>query len=220
MTQELKKLAKRLNSNIIFLRNIIEHRNFLYPNRENQKCGLNCIKDDHDYYKLCNSLDILEDSMEALFFYLHTIDQTRKACDFGETYLRFYGIISAVYSQKNATYGLAVLVGAEDTCRRLDALDVIEIRNTILVHFTKNKKAREESYSVSRGDLTQGRVIRTGNGISGESSLKVYNLDNALGKWIEELTKVFSEIIPKIINNLDQFFNKDTIVENYKNIEK
>ncbi len=93
-----------------------------------------------DPFRIRSCIDLIEDTEDAILSFskygLQKYNENNN-CDHSEMYLRLYGILSAIQQQKLAIielYDVLKLKNKKKIIKRLNKLQVIEIRNVIGAH--------------------------------------------------------------------------------------
>jgi hypothetical protein len=115
---------------------------------------------------LTSSLDLIDDTECAKSDYYHfqLIGPTRYE-SIGEMYLRFYGILNAIYLQKSAITELAELFKISDKVKHiksLEALTIIQLRHIAgshTVNFIDPISRRKRTFMISQDSLRQNRIL-------------------------------------------------------------
>ena len=101
-----------------------------------------------DWSLLCSVMDVLSDTELAKEnFFKYNLSGPTKIQDYGEQYLRLYGITNAMYLQKSAIEALVELVKLPNKKKELDRLNETEIvtfRNIVGAH-TVNYRDKEKN---------------------------------------------------------------------------
>lgn len=96
------------------------------------------FQNESDWSLLCSVMDVLSDTeLTKENFFKYNLSDPTKIQDYGEQYLRLYGITNAMYLQKSAIEALVELVKLPNKKKELDNLnetDIITFRNIIGAH--------------------------------------------------------------------------------------
>ncbi len=109
-----------------------------------------------DWGFLCASMDIIEDASLAIDnFRKYGLGGPTKYEDYGEKYLRLYGLLNACYLQQDAIQKLCALFSIE-TGNQIYSLEIRELRNKLGAHstdFDNRLSKTKEAYSPIRVSL-------------------------------------------------------------------
>lgn len=150
------------------------------------------------FSQLCSSLDVIEDTEEAITAYV--------AKEFGESisahYLAVYGLLQAIYVQQDAVISLCEALGIKEKINNYPKLkEIREIRNDTIGHPTKRDQRKPVSYHhISRITLDQSGFKLISYFADG-SPVQIRDID--ISGLIIEQRKFISTILATLINNLD-----------------
>ncbi len=151
------------------------------------------------FSQLCSSLDVIEDTEDAISAY------TEK--DFGEDkpshYLAVYGLLQAIYVQQDAVINLCESLGIKDEINNYPKLkEIREIRNDTVGHPTKRDK--QKGKPVSYHHISQITLNKSGFTLASYFSdgSQVQFRDIKIPELIVEQNKFISAILTTLINNL------------------
>jgi hypothetical protein len=152
------------------------------------------------FYQLCSSLDIIEDTEDAIAAYTEE--------DFGQDksllYLAVYGLLQAIYVQQDAVINLCEALGIKDDIHNYPKLNEIrEIRNDTAGHPTKRdrKKGKPNSYhhishiTLNKSGFTLASYFSDGSNAQFR--------DIKTSELIIEQRKFISSILTTLINGLE-----------------
>ncbi len=170
---------------------------------------------DSDWAFQCHSFDVIEDTelAKANFYKFHLSGPT-KYDDDGEKYLRLYGILNAIYLQRQAICKLGTLFQVDDKNKkekRIKKLQISELRNKIGAHATDYRKESSTvttSYSINRCSLNMAALI-----INDEQDR--YDLEKLIQEYDFEIEKYFYVIVDTAIKRIFKDSQKDA--EQFKN---
>jgi len=153
---------------------------------------------DPDLFRAC--IDLIEDSQLAIDEF-HSNGLITNDENFGERYLRLYGILNAIYLQLGAILDLIRifnLPNQKDIKTRLNSLKIIEIRNKIASHTTNykipNRKNEKDFFKVAQSTIDQwGNSLL----IVSKDDSEVIDLKPNIESFTTEIKKVLEEIIQK-----------------------
>ncbi len=173
------------------IRNLINNPQKHYRLRQNKAL----------FYQLCSSLDVIEDTEDAIGAY------TEK--DFGQDkpshYLAVYGLLQAIYVQQDAVINLCEALGIKDDINNYPKLkEIREVRNNTVGHPTKrerHKKGQPNSYHhISHVTLNKSGFTLASYFSDGSSA---QFRDIKTPELIIEQRKFISSILTTLINNLE-----------------
>jgi hypothetical protein len=153
------------------------------------------------FSQLCSSLDVIEDTEDAISAY------TEK--DFGEDkplhYLAVYGLLQAIYVQQDAVINLCESLGIKDKVNNYPKLkEIREIRNDTVGHPTHRdqQKGKPASYHhISQITLNKSGFILASYFSDGSQVQFRYI---KISELIFEQSKYISDILTTLINNLEE----------------
>jgi hypothetical protein len=149
------------------------------------------FSNDNDWNVLCSLMDLLGDTELAKKNFLKfDLSGPTKIQDYGEQYLRLYGIVNAIYLQKSAIVSFVELVKLNDKkniVKKIDGLRILELRHIVGAHTVNfNDNGVKNPHQLQRGFIGD-RNIRTRDA---KGIFKDYNLKDLLieyNKFTEEL---------------------------------
>lgn len=157
---------------------------------------------DPDLFRAC--IDLIEDSQFAIDeFYKNGLITNDD--NFGERYLRLYGVLNATYLQLGAILDLIRifnLPNQKEIKSRLKSLKIIELRNKIASHTTNYKIPNTKSDS-DFFKLAQSTISRWGNSllIVSKDDYEEIDLRPNLERFTAEIERVLEEIIQKELSS-------------------
>jgi hypothetical protein len=171
-------------------------RDFINNPRKHYELRQNRAK----FFQLCSSLDVIEDTEEAVTAYM--------AKEFGESksahYLAIYGLLQAIYVQQDAVINLCESLGIQEKIDSYPKLKKIrEIRNDIVGHPTKRdmRKGQPTSYHhLARITLTQSG-FKVASYFADGSPTKFREIDTP--NLVAEQRRFISTILAALIGNLE-----------------
>ena len=180
-----------------------------------------------DWKKFRACIDLFEDSEYAIISgYMYQLgDLENQNRDFGEKYVRLYGILNAVYLQISSIIGLARLLkypNPKELERKFKKLSIYQLRNIAgshTVNFELSGEILEEKGISSR--LTSFRIVHIKLTKSGENIVAVDENDitiefNLLGVLEEYNTFSFEYLIKIIDYSIDSLVLKKIDKERMK----
>ncbi len=140
-----------------------------------------------DYKRLRGCIDVLEDTEYAIVnFCTYQLSKGRKHGELSEMYLRLYGVLNAVYLQKQAIEEIARIVkypGLSELRKTLSNHKLLEVRNIAGAHtlnfksitaLKEDKDSATSFYRISQMSLTTEAtsISLVGNGSHDQVNLK------------------------------------------------
>ena len=153
-----------------------------------------------DWDVICTALDVIGDTTLAINNFLEFgLEGYTDRDDFGEIYLRLYGVLNATYLQQFAILSLYKRFNLDKPKEVIDSLKnlkVFELRNKLGAHSTnyKNKEDLPESYVINRLSAKGFR-------------LEYKNNKSLEPEWID-LKQCIKEHLVLIIDLLDKIYEK------------
>lgn len=153
---------------------------------------------DPDLFRAC--IDLVEDSQLAIDeFYKNGLITNDN--NFGERYLRLYGVLNATYLQLGAIFDLIRifnLPNQKEIKTKLNDLKIIDVRNKIASH-TTNYKIPNTKNGKDFFKLAQSTITRWGNSllIVSKEDYEEIDLKPNIIKFSSEIEGVLEEIIQK-----------------------
>jgi len=169
-----------------------------------------------DWKRYRASVDLIEDTEQAILsaFRYQLGDLNNKNSDYGETYLRLYGILNAVYLQMNAFKEIANLINypeRKEVMPQFEALRIYKLRNIAGAHTTDYKYSKQEILELNGARKTTSfRIIqmhldKTGKNIQvlDENNVSLnFNLLSLLTEYESAATKLLIKLIIHIKETL------------------
>jgi hypothetical protein len=157
----------------------------------------------NDWYVLCSLMDVLGDTELAKENYIrYDLTGPTKILDYGEQYLRLYGILNAVYLQKSAIVSFIELVkldGKKEIVKKIDGLKLLELRHILGAHtvnFLDNGIINPHQFQ--RRMLTEN-TIKT---LDSKGNFKDYNLKELLKEYNSLAEDLLIQATEKFINTV------------------
>jgi hypothetical protein len=155
---------------------------------------------------LCSLMDVLSDTELAKENFLkYDLGGPTKILDYGEQYIRLYGITNALYLQKSAIISFVELVKLSNKTEELKNLNdckIIEFRNIVGAHtvdFIKNQKKNPHQFQRYIGQDSNIKVSDSDNNYT-EYNLKQLILDyNVIAEDI--LIRATEKFISTVLKN-------------------
>ena len=169
-----------------------------------------------DWKRYRASVDLIEDTEQAILsaFRYQLGDLNNKNDDYGETYLRLYGILNAVYLQMNAFKEIANLLNypeRKEVMPKFEALKIYKLRNIAGAHTTDYKYSKQEFLELNGiRKTTSFRIIqmtldKTGKNIQAldeNNVLLSFNLLSLLTEYESLATKLLVKLVIHIKETL------------------
>jgi hypothetical protein len=161
------------------------------------------FQNENDWLALCSLLDVLSDTELAREnFMKFGLPGPTKIRDYGEQYLRLYGILNAVYLQKSAVDEFIILSKLPNKSKimlEVNHLDIFSLRNILAAH-TVNflSEGEKDPHQFQRGWL-DNRPIRVSNtkGIG-----KEYDLKELVNTYHKKICKVLFDASQKFVHTV------------------
>ncbi len=176
---------------------------------------------------LLNAIYVLQDTELAKKTFLSFgIEGPCKHKDAGERYLRLYGILNAMYLQKNALLNLIEifkLKNKKSLIEKLDSMKIIKLRNKAASHssnYLQNKsKDKITLYEIHQNNLKSDIVTLCCN----QNDFEDYDIIEDIKDFDKILLNTMLELnkkqIKKLFNNKGRYYEKlQCIIDEYKGI--
>ncbi len=186
-------------------------------------------------YRAC--VDLIEDTEQAICsaFTYQLGDLSNNNTDYGEIYLRLYGILNAVYLQMNAFKEIANLLNypeREQVMPNFKSLKIYKLRNIAGAHtadYEYEKQERKEFKSIRKTTsfrIIQGSLDKTGKNIQAldeNNTMLEFNLLSLLTEYESLATKLLMGLIFHIKESLllkkeDKMWMQDRLDEILPNL--
>ena len=178
-------------------RDLVTFKNFNSNKDVKQTLRLNKRE---DWSFICSALDVIGDTTLAISNFLESgLEGQTDGNDFGEKYLRLYGVLNATYLQQFAIVGLykkCNLTDPKDVIEKFKKLKIFELRNKLGAHSTE--------YSVGNGQVESYVIVRTS---TEGHRLEFINNDSLIREWVD-LKQYLEEHLLLIIDYLDKLYEK------------
>jgi len=165
------------------------------------------LSKDEDWAFLCTAMDIIGDSCLAIDNFLKFgLDGPTKYNEYGERYLRLYGILSATYIQQEAVLKLYQLVNVPPTLKEgkdmIYALEIRLLRHKLSSHSTNyydKDSGSTQTYVPIRVDLNGFNC-----GYLNNEEIKAHSVDlqKAINEHLEMLIEMLDRVLNKAIKTL------------------
>ncbi len=209
----MKNINETINHYISLLRKIIDSSQAYWTDWNNEvKIICNIDEKEDKIGFVLDALYLLEDTQLAKEnYYKFGLSGPTKYNEFGEMYLRMYGIYNACYLQRQAIYTLLEIILPDEythISKEINRMEVFEYRKIFASHTVNvghgNKK---HSYILSRHDLESDRIMGYTSNKNTENEFKDGTLSSQIETWDCEVIKQLSTISEKTINKYNQYFN-------------
>ena len=168
----------------------------------------------NDFRKMRSCIDLIEDTEEAIInFFQYQLATRRDRINMGEIYLRLYGIVNAIYLQKQAIIEIMELVklsGKNTYQRQLEKLKIFEVRNIVGSHMVDFKTDKTEVYKTPLQTLnfffvTQCDLKADGTRLTivdGHNNYEETNLKQLINEYVFESEILMSKTVEKYVSTL------------------
>lgn len=156
-----------------------------------------------DWNVLCSLMDVLGDTELAKENFLkYDLSGPTKNLDFGEQYLRLYGIVNAIYLQKSAIVSFIELVKLNDKKKivtKIDNLKILELRHVVGAHTIDFMDNGEKNPHQLQRSLIRDRNLRT---LDSKGNFKDYNLKDLLTEYNKLAEELLIQAVEKFIGTV------------------
>lgn len=156
-----------------------------------------------DWKVLCSLMDVLGDTELAKENFLkYDLTGPTKILDYGEQYLRLYGILNAIYLQKSALLSFVELVkipNKKEIIKKIEKLDLLKLRHIVGAHtvdFFENGKKNPHQFQ--RGMLTNN-IIKT---YDSKGKFNDYDLKTLIKEYNQFAEDLIIQATEKFINTV------------------
>ena len=168
----------------------------------------------NDFRKMRSCIDLIEDTEDAIInFFEYQLATRRNRVNQGEVYLRLYGIVNAIYLQKQAIIEIMELVKFADKKnyqRQLEALKIFEVRNIVGSHMVNFKTDKTTVYKTRSQTLnfffiTQCELKPDGTNLTivdGHSNYEELNLKRLVIEYALESEVALAKTLEKYLSTL------------------
>lgn len=162
------------------------------------------FSDIKDWNILCSLIDVLGDTELAKEnFIKYDLTGPTKILDYGEQYLRLYGILNAVYLQKSALVSFIELVklrGKKDIIKKIDGLKILELRHIAGAHTIDFlEEGVKNPHQLQRAMLTHSQI----NTSDSKGNFKDFNLKELLAEYNGFAETLIIQATEKFINTVE-----------------
>ena len=153
----------------------------------------NLLKNRKFWSQLCSSLDVIEDSDLAIDAY----NNSEFGTDFGEKYLRLYGVLQALFLQQDAVTNLCESLGLPNNLTSHPKLkEIRDIRNDSIGHPTK--RGNYKSYHF----ISRVTIAKSGFQLLSDYGNKITSRDISLIDLIKEQREYLLSSLKGVIQAL------------------
>jgi hypothetical protein len=189
--------------------------NWIYPNSRDLRPWevldkYFSIKTESDWNILCAAMDLLEDTECARENYIKFgLDGPTKYDDMGEKYLRLYGLLNALYLQKDAVIALLKYCNISNMKKEkeeIENLKILRFRHIAGSHtlnyrdYSNKNNAQINTYFITRISLKYNSItFRSGDKFE-EINIKdsLYDFNKLIGKKIYMVVKYLEKAFKKV----------------------
>lgn len=195
-----------------------------YNDKLNKRFKLDQNKYEHNVIESCRFL--LEDSEMAIINFLeYGIQGPTKYEDVGESYLRLYGLLNAIYLQISIPITLIEVFKLDSTCNKkelnkeFNSLKIIDFRHKVAAHSLNYKKGQNSNYYRISQITLQSEEITILNKESTEQINIIEELKNYRSYYYSVIYKVLKLITKKLLEKESNIY-KQIIEELNINLKK
>lgn len=168
----------------------------------------------YDFKKIRSCIDLIEDTEEAIIeFFIYQLNTISVSSRLGEKYLRLYGILNAIYLQKQGVIELAELVKCPDKKsmeEKFKNLNVMDLRHTVGAHTVNYIPTALTKFQAKEGTknsfrITQMDLRSNGSNITLVDAFGQYeniNLKKEVIEYTVEAENILIDVTEKYINTL------------------
>ncbi len=163
------------------------------------------FKNNDDHLRLRSCIDLIEDTQLAINEVYENGLSEYNDNNYGERYLKLYGVLNAVYQQKQATMELIELFKTPPkkiTNKELNSLKIIDLRNKVGAH-TSNHLSENEKVDAFR--LTRTTVTKWADNLTIVSSydeLEEFDLVPLMREFTIKIELILDNICNKGLKSL------------------
>lgn len=156
-----------------------------------------------DWNVLCSLMDVLSDTELAKENFLkYDLGGPTKILDYGEQYLRLYGVTNAIYLQKTALLSFIELVKLNNKNKwknKIESLKILELRHIVGAHTIDFlDSGNRNSHQIQRGFLAD-RMIKTSDS---KGNFKEFDLKELILEFNKLAEEVLIQATEKFINTV------------------
>jgi len=161
-----------------------------------------CFDDDNGWKFLVSALDCVGDSEFAITNFINTKIDNGRSFNTDERYLRLYGILSAVYIQRQSILKLCELFKMDNLKlikKDFDKLNITFLRHCISAHpMNYDTSSEVVSYRVVRASMEPSGDLQI---IDNSNSTKTYNIYDCISQYRIKAELILSALCEKVITN-------------------
>ncbi len=161
-----------------------------------------------DWNFLCSSMDLIGDTTLAIDnFFQFGVDGPTKYNDFGEKYLRLYGVLNSIYIQQEAVYRICKIANLPTQSKHrksLESLEIRDVRHKLGAHsvdYVDKNSDEIHSFVPVRIELGGLSVSYVNN-----DDLSMHSIN--LGKALEEHLDLMMDMLHDVMDKLKKTFYK------------
>jgi hypothetical protein len=154
------------------------------------------FEEEHSWAFLTSSLDLIEDTEKAKEnFYKYHLAGPTKYDDVGEKYLRLYGILNAVFLQRNAVFKLGEIFRTINESKKASILNlrIIKLRNIVASHATDyhdKESGKHKTFMLARISLEAEELMC----LDEKNKTTRYNLSRLVEEFNVKILELIDEI--------------------------
>lgn len=164
------------------------------------------LNKEEDWGFICTAMDTIGDSCSAIKSFLRFgLDGPTRYNDFGERYLRLYGVLNATYIQQEGIYNLYKLTNVQNSGEvydRIKDLKVRDARHKLGAHsndYLNRKSGKQESFVPIQVELS-GFICQCINNSTNE--IEEFDLLECLNEHLQLMIELLDKTYEKTINTL------------------
>ena len=161
------------------------------------------FENEEGWISLCSLMDVIGDTeLAKKHFFNYGIDGPTKILDYGEQYLRLYGILNALYLQKSAIYEFLELVKIrhiKTIKQEINSLSIIKLRNILGSHTVDYiQDGKKSSYQFQRGSLSNRKIAI----MDSKNNIEEFDLKESFHEYNKTVENILIQGIEKFINTI------------------
>jgi hypothetical protein len=161
-----------------------------------------CFDNKNGWRFLTSCLDTIGDSQFAIITFLNHKIENGKQFNTGESYLRIYGVLSAVYIQQQAILKLSDLfkIGKLNLLKNeFGSLEISFLRHCISAHpINYDDSGEKVSFKIDRNSINDNGILSIRDQ---ENNSKEYNIYSSLNNYTKKIENQLEIISLKLINS-------------------
>jgi len=174
-----------INNLLKLIQNIFDPNGTHWNSNGDMAMSVFCDGNKKKYNFILDSISLLEDVQLAKANYMkYGLSGPTKYENYGECYLRLYGIYNACYLEKEAIFKLYEILNLLASKKEIEKLEIFKFRKIFASHtINYGYKDKIQSFMLTRMTLPQNRV--SGNSMNGENNCDIVDgdLDIQLNEW-------------------------------------